>query len=61
MAEFCEVKLYRKTTRSLQFRNKRKLFDDFIRFKGQAKNRRLSSGLSFEVGLSIKLFSNPIL
>ena len=49
MAEFCELKSYRKTSRGLQFEKKRKLFDDFIRFKKEAKKPKLPSGLSFEV------------
>ena len=51
MAEFCELKSYRKTSRGLQFEKKRKLFDDFIRFKKEAKKPKLPSGLSFEVAI----------
>ena len=51
MAEFCETKLYRKTSRGLQFVKKRKLFDDFMRFKKEAKRSKLRIGLSFEVWL----------
>ena len=49
MEEFCEFKSYRKTSRGLQFEKKRKLFDDFVRFKKEAKKPKLPSGLSFEV------------
>ena len=49
MAEFCELKSYRKTSRGLQFGQKRKLFADFVRFKKEAKKPKLPSGLSFEV------------
>ena len=49
MAEFCELKTYCKTSRSLKFVKKRKLFDDFISFKKGFKKSKLSKGLSFEV------------
>ena len=49
MEEFCELKLYRKTSRSLKFVKKRKLFDDFVRFKKEAKEPKLPGGLSFKV------------
>ena len=49
MAEFCELKSYCKTSRSLKFVKKRKLFDDFLHFKKEAKKPKLPSGLSFEV------------
>ena len=49
MAEFCELKSYRKTSGGLNFVKKRRLFDDFVRFKKEAKKPKLSSGLSFEV------------
>ena len=49
MAEFCDLKSYQKTSRGLKFEKKRKLFDDFVRFKKEAKKPKLSSGLSFEV------------
>ena len=49
MAEFCELKSYRKTSRGLNFLKKRKLFDDFVRFKKEAKKPKMSNGLSFEV------------
>ena len=48
MAEFCELRSYRKTSRRLSFVKKRKFFDDFVRYKKQAKKQK-SSGLSFEV------------
>ena len=51
MAEFCERKSYRKTSRGLQFEKKRKLFDEFLRFKKEAKKPKVPSGLSFEVGM----------
>ena len=49
MAEFCERKSYPKTSKGLQFGKKRKLFDDFVRFKTEANKPKLPSGLSFEV------------
>ena len=49
MAEFCETKSYCKTSRGLKFVKKRKLFDDFVRFKAETKKPKLTSGLSFEV------------
>ena len=49
LEEFCELKSYQKTSRGLQFVKKRKLFDDFVRFKKQSKKPQLSNGLSFEV------------
>ena len=49
MEEFCELKSYCKTSRGLKFEKKRKLFDDFVRFKREVKKPKLSSGLSFEV------------
>ena len=62
MAEFCELKSYRKTSRGLQFQRKRKLFDAFVRFKKEVKKPKLSSGLSFEVSkLFKKLYDKKIL
>ena len=49
MAEFCEMKSYRRTSRSLNFVKKRKLFDDFARFKKETKKPKLPNGLSFQV------------
>ena len=51
MAEFCERKSYRKTSRGLQFEKKRKLFDEFLRFKKEAKKPKVPRGLSFEVSM----------
>ena len=49
MAEFCELKAYRKTSRGVKFVKKRKLFESFVHFKKVVKKPKLSSGLSFEV------------
>ena len=59
MAEFCEAKSYRKTSTGLNFRKKRKLFDDFIRFKTEAKKPKLAS-LSFEVSFFGEFDDNQI-
>ena len=49
MAEFCNLKSYRRTSRDLKFEKKRKLFDDFVRFKKDVKKPKLPTGLSFDV------------
>ena len=49
MQEFFETKSYSKTSRNLKFGKKRKLLDDFVRFKKEVKKPKLQSGLSFEV------------
>ena len=49
MAEFLELKSYRKTLRGVRFEKKRKLFDQFVHFKKGAKKQKLSNGLSFQV------------
>ena len=49
MVEFCELKLYCRTSRGLKFEKKRKSFDDFVCFKKEAKKPKLPTGLSFEV------------
>ena len=49
MAEFCDLKSYRKTSRGLLFERKRKVFDNFVRFKKKVKKPKFPSGLSFEV------------
>ena len=56
MAELCELKSYRKTSKGLQFERKRKIFDDFVRFKKDAKKPNLPSGLSFEVSRLLRKF-----
>ena len=59
VAEFCDEKSYRKASEGFKFVKKRKLFDDFIRFKTEAKKPKLAS-LSFEVSFFGEFDDNQI-